>query len=221
MTEILERYLPFFSKLTIAEKNKLVSAAHISMCQKGKALRNKREDCLGFVIVKSGRLRVYMNSDEGREITLYRLLEGDMCLFSASCAMSNIQFDVMLETEMESEVIIISPCVYKEFMDTCLPVAKYTSELLSSRLSEVMWLLDKVLNQRIDSRLASLLLEESDLIESEDIPLTQEQLANHLGTAREVVTRILRGFQSEGIVELKRGIVRIIKRDALNSMSVH
>ena len=221
MIDILENYLPFFSKLTTDEKNKLVSASHISLCEKGKALRNKREDCLGFVIVKKGRLRVYMSSDEGREITLYRLLEGDMCLFSASCAMSNIQFDVMLESEVESEVVIISPCVYKELMDTSLPVAKYTGELLSSKLSEVMWLMDQVLNQRVDVRLASLLIEESDLRESEIIPLTQEQLANHLGTAREVVTRILKGFQADGIVSVKRGTVEITDRNALYGISAH
>ena len=220
MINILESYLPFFSKLTSEEKAKLVSAAHISLCEKGKHLRGKRDDCLGFVIVKQGRIRVYMTSDEGREITLYRLLEGDMCLFSASCAMSNIQFDVMLEAEMETEVIIISPCVYKELMDTSLPVAKYTGELLSSRLSELMWLMDKVLNQRLDSRLAALLLEESDLRESEVISITQEQLANHLGTAREVVTRMLKNFQAEGMVHLKRGTVEIINTKALQNISL-
>ncbi len=220
MTDILERYLPFFKSLTDKEKNKLVSASHVSLCAKGQTLRNKKEDCLGFVIVKSGRLRVYMTSAEGREITLYRLLEGDMCLFSASCAMSNIQFDVMLEVEEDSEVIIISPCVYKELMDSSLPVARYTGELLSSRLSEVMWLMDRVLNKRLDSRLASLLIEESDLRESMVIPLTQEQLANHLGTAREVVTRMLKNFQSEGMVLLKRGTVEITDRKTLYNISL-
>lgn len=221
MIDILENYLPFFSKLTTDEKNKLVSASHISLCEKGKALRNKREDCLGFVILKKGRLRVYMSSDEGREITLYRLLEGDMCLFSASCAMSNIQFDVMLESEVDSEVVIISPCVYKELMDTSLPVAKYTGELLSSKLSEVMWLMDQVLNKRVDSRLAAWLVEESTLRESKVIAITQEELANHLGTAREVVTRMLKRFQQEGIVEVNRGIVKITDGDALGSMAAH
>ena len=220
MINILESYLPFFSRLSSEEKNKLISASHISLCEKGKALRGKRDDCLGFVIVKQGRIRVYMTSDEGREITLYRLLDGDMCLFSASCAMSNIQFDVMLEAEVETEVIIISPCVYKELMDTSLPVAKYTGELLSSRLSELMWLMDNVLNKRLDSRLASLLLEEGDLRESKIIPLTQEQLANHLGTAREVVTRMLKNFQSDGLVQLKRGAVEITDTNALQQLSL-
>ena len=220
MLNVLENCLPFFKDLTNEEKNKLSAASHSVICPPGQNLRSRKDDCLGFVIVKKGRIRVYMTSNEGREITLYRLIDGDMCLFSASCAMSNIQFDVMLKSEEESEVVIISPGVYKELMDSSLPVAKYTTELLSSRLSDIMWLMDQVLNKRLDSRLAALLVEESNLRESNIISLTQEQLANHLGTAREVVTRMLKNFQSEGLVQLKRGTVELINIKALQHLSL-
>ncbi len=220
MINVLEDYLPFFKGLSKEQKDKLVNGSYTAIRTKGKNLRPHKEDCLGFVIVKSGRLRVYITSDQGREITLYRLLQRDMCLFSASCTMSNIQFDVMLEAEEDTEAVIISPCVYKELMDTSLAVAKYTNELLSQRLSEVIWLMDRVLNERLDSRLASLLLEESSLNDSDTVFLTQEQLANHLGTAREVVTRILKKFHSDGLVNLKRGSVELINRDGLNEIFV-
>ena len=220
MINLFKEYLPFFKNLSEEHQTKLVSGAYTAYCAKGESFRARKDECLGFVIVKSGRIRVYITSDEGREITLYRLLQRDMCLFAASCAMSNIQFDVMLEAEEDTEVVIISPCVYKELMDTSLPVAKYTNELLSQRLSDVMWLMDRVLNERLDSRLASLLLEESSFSDSDTLLLTQEQLANHLGTAREVVTRILNNFRTEGFVKLKRGTVELLDKDKLSEISV-
>ena len=220
MINVLENCLPFFKELTYEQKDKLVRGSYTAICHSGEKLRSRKDDCLGFVVVKRGRIRVYMTSNEGREITLYRLLDGDMCLFSASCAMSNIQFDVMLESEEDSEVVIISPGVYKELMDTSLPVSKYTTELLSSRLSDIMWLMDQVLNKRLDSRLAALLVEESNLRETTLLSITQEQLANHLGTAREVVTRMLKKFQSKGLIQLKRGTVELINIKALQHLSL-
>ena len=218
MINLFEEYLPFFKNLSEEHQTKLVSGAYTAYCAKGESFRARKDECLGFVIVKSGRIRVYITSDEGREITLYRLLQRDMCLFTASCAMSNIQFDVMLEAEEDTEVVIVSPMVYKELMDCSLPVARYTNELLSQRLSEVIWLMDRVLNERLDSRLASLLLEESSFSDSDTLLLTQEQLANHLGTAREVVTRILKKFQSGGLVNLKRGSIELLNRAGLNEI---
>jgi len=220
VTDVLKNYLPFFKDLNAEQKDKLVNSSYTAFCTKGKSLRSRKDDCLGFVTVKSGRIRVYITSEEGKEITLYRLLERDMCLFSASCAMSNIQFDVMLEAEEDTEVVIISPCVYKELMDTSLPVAKYTNELLSARLSDVMWLMDRVLNQRLDSRLAAFLLEESNLRESDVITITQQQLANHLGTAREVITRMLKHLQKEGCIDIKRGTVLLKAKDKLDKIAI-
>ncbi len=215
----LENYLPFWKALSQEEKDRLSAGSASRRYAKGTVLQAGAEDCIGLVLVKKGRLRIFITSDEGKEITLYRLLERDLCLFSASCMMNNIQFDISVQAEEETEFILISPGVYKSLMDSSLPVARYTNELMSSRFSDVMWLMDQVLNKRLDSRLAALLIEESQLSDSKVITLTHEQLGSHLGTAREVVTRMLKYFQNEGVVKLKRGSIELTDTAALETIA--
>ena len=173
------------------------------------------------MLVTEGQLRVYTISEEGREITLYRLLEGDMCLFSAACMLNSIQFDVFVRAERPSAVVHIPPEVYKSLMQASLAVANYTNELMASRFSDVMWLLDQILNKKIDERLAALLLEEAGLADNSALHLTHDQLARHLGTAREVVTRMLKYFQSEGLVSLERGVILLRAPARLQEIAAH
>ncbi len=219
MIKLLQKYLPFFNSLSELQQNTLASSAYRAECKEGKNLRSKNEECLGLVIVTIGRLRVYITSDEGKEITLYRLPQGDISLLAASCAMPNIHFDILLEAEVDSEVIIISPSVFRQITDASLPASNYINLLLSARLSRVMCLMDQVLNQRLDSRLAALLLEEAALRQSDVISITQEQLANHLGTAREVVTRTLKTFRSKGWIKAERQSIKILSAKDLQSIS--
>ena len=90
-------YIPFWNQLTENQKGRLEAGVVRRKAAAGTLLQGSGSQCLGFVILRSGRLRVYILSDEGREITLYRLFERDMCLFTASCVMKNIQFDVLVE----------------------------------------------------------------------------------------------------------------------------
>ena len=170
-------------------------------------------------MVRTGQLRAYILSDEGREITLYRLFEGDMCLLSAPCMIRSIQFDVTVETEKDTEVWIIPPNVYQEVMEQSAPLACYTLELMATRFSEVMWLMEQVMWKSLDKRLAAFLLEESTIEDSDTLKLTHETIANHLGSPREVITRMLRYFQSEGIVRLSRGAVTITDDAALEALT--
>src|SRR5699024_7622068 len=101
--------------------------------------------------------------EAGREITLYRLFERDICLFSASCMVRSLQFDISIEAERDSELLVISPEVYRRVMEQSAPLANYTNELMASRFSEVMWLVEQVLWKSFDRRLAAFLLEESAL----------------------------------------------------------
>ena len=142
-----------------------------------------------------------------------------MCLFSSSCMMSSIQFDVTIQAEKESRFWVIPPDIYKALMEESAPVANYTNELISSRFSDVMWLMEQIMWKSFDQRLAGFLLEESDLEQSDVLRLTHEKIANHLGTAREVVTRMLRYFQSEGMVNLSRGAVELTDRERLAQLS--
>ena len=161
----------------------------------------------------------YILSDEGREITLYRLFDRDICLFSASCMMRSIQFEMMIEAEKDTELWIVPAEIYQSIMQESAPVSNFTNEIMASRFSEVMWLMEQIMWKSFDKRLAEFLLEECSLEETNTLKITHETIANHLGTAREVVTRMLRYFQSEGMVKLARGTVEICEERRLQELS--
>ena len=157
-------------------------------------------------------------SEEGREITIYRLFDRDMCLFSASCIMHSIQFEVVIEAEKDTDLWIIPSEIYKKIMDESVALANYTNEVMASRFSDVMWLMEQVMWKSIDKRLAMFLLEESSIEETSELKITHEIIANHIGTHREVITRMLRYFQSEGLVKLSRGTVTIVDNTKLQKL---
>jgi CRP/FNR family transcriptional regulator len=162
---------------------------------------------------------VYTLSSEGREVTLYRLFEMDICLFSASCVMPNVQFEVVIEAEKDTKMWVIPSCLFKDLMTESAPVANYANDLISSRFSEVMWLMEQIMWRSFDKRLAAFLIEECTLEGSDVLKITHEKIASHMGTAREVVTRMLRYFQGEGMVKLTRGAVEITDRKRLQNLS--
>ena len=182
-------------------------------------IHNGSNDCTGLLLVKSGQLRAYILSDEGREITIYRLFDRDMCLFSASCMMRSIQFDITIETEKDTDLWIIPVDVYQSIMAESAPVANYTNELTATRFSDVMWLIEQIMWKSLDKRVAAFLLEEASIEGTDKLKITHEYIANHLGSHREVITRMLRYFQNEGIVKLSRGVVEITDTEKLEELS--
>ena len=213
----LDAYLPIWKQLTKEDQQALEAAAVFRSVPKGTIIHNGSADCIGVLVIRSGQLRSYIVSDEGKEVTLYRLLERDICLFSAACMMSSIRFEVTIETEKDSDVWLIPTETYNEVMQHSAPLANYTCQVLASRFSEVMWLMDQILFKRFDSRLATFLLEESTIEDCDTLDITHEKIANHMGTAREVVTRMLKYFQEEGMVTLTRGGVTIVDRAKLDA----
>lgn len=214
-----ENFFPFWSKLSQDEQKTLCQSAKEREYKKGSIVSGDKTQCTGLLTVVSGQLRAYVITDEGKEITLYRLFERDICLFSASCMLNSIQFDIMIEALEDTKVYVIPADVYKRLMERFAPVANYTNELMASRFSDVMWIMDQILSKKLDGRLAALLIEEEDLAGGDTLSATHEQLANHLGSAREVITRMLRYFQSEGIVKLTRGKIQITDRNRLEEMA--
>ncbi|MGN1166021.1 MAG: Crp/Fnr family transcriptional regulator [Lachnospiraceae bacterium] len=210
-----ENYFPIWNQLTADQKTRIQKGLITRKVEKGTIIHNGNMDCTGLLLVKSGQLRAYILSDEGREITIYRLFDRDMCLFSASCMMRSIQFEITIETEKDTELWIIPTEIYKSIMEESAPVANYTNELMATRFSDVMWLIEQIMWKSLDKRVASFLLEESSIEESDKLKLTHEAIANHLGTHREVITRMLRYFQSEGMVKLSRGTVMILDKEKL------
>ena len=215
----LAQYFPVWDRLTLEQQETLLGAASRQSVKKGTVLHNGSADCTGLLLVCSGQLRAYILSEEGREITLYRLFEMDICLFSASCMMHSIQFDITIEAERDTDFWLIPTEVYKRMMETSAPLANYTNEIMASRFSEVMWLMEQIMWKSFDQRLAAFLLEEAGLEGSNQLKLTHEIIGNHLGSAREVVTRMLRYFQNEGMVKLSRGTVEILDPEKLRHLA--
>ena len=215
----LKHCLPVWEELTFEQQQRLSDTVARRQIPRGTAIHRGSLDCTGLLVVEAGQLRAYILSEEGREITIYRLLEGDVCLFSASCMMRDIQFDVSIEAEKDTWVWVIPPDVYQELMEVSAPVANYTNALMSGRFSEVMWLMEQIMWKSFDKRLADFLLKESALEGDAALTITHEKIANHLGSAREVVTRMLRYFQGEGLVKLSRGCVELTDPKGLEQLS--
>lgn len=212
-------YFPVWDKLNTVQQNKILGSLIAKTVRRGTVIHNGSMDCTGLLLVRTGQLRAYILSDEGREITLYRLFDRDMCLFSASCILRSIQFDVTIEAEKDTDLWVIPSEVYQGIMAESAPLANYTNELMAGRFSDVMWLMEQIMWKSLDRRVAAFLLEEASIEGTRTLKITHEIIANHLGSHREVITRMLRYFQNEGMVRLSRGAVEITDSDRLAELS--
>ena len=211
-------YFPIFDKLTPQEQELLLQSAVKRRVPAGTMLHNGSELCMGLLVICSGQLRAYINSEEGREVTVYRLFEMDTCLLTASCVMNSIQFDITITAEKETEFWIIPPYIYKRLVENSAVMANYVNDIMATHFTDVMWLMEQIMWKSFDKRLAAFLLEESELENTRTLKITHEIIAGHMGTAREVVTRMLRYFQTEGMVKLTRGTIEILDPKRLESL---
>ncbi len=205
---------PIWAKLSEAQRGRILASLVYRQVKKGTVLHSGA-DCTGLLLVKSGQLRAYILSEEGREVTVYRLFDRDICLFSASCMLRSAQFDITIEAERDTGVWVIPAEVYRGVMEESAPAANYTNEVMAARFSEVMWLVEQVLWRSMDKRVAAFLLDEAAIEGTARLSITHEAIARHLGTHREVVTRMLRYFQGEGMVSLSRGTVELLDEKRL------
>ncbi len=204
--------LPVLVSLPPQQRENLERAAVARSARRGQLVHGGGTGCTGLLAVSSGRLRAFVLSREGREVTLYRLLPGEVCLFSASCALHSVEFELTVSAERDSEFWLIPPDVFSRAMESSAAFAGYINGVMAERFSSVMWLMEQVIWQSMDRRLAGFLLEESAIEGGTELAITHEAIANHLGTHREVVTRMLNYLRGEGLVELGRG--RVSLRDA-------
>ena len=212
-------YLPFWKDLTQEQQTHLAGVIEYRHVKKGVYIHDSSAECLGLVAVHTGQLRAYILSADGREITIGRLFPYDVSLLSASCVMPDMQFNIMIEAEKDSSFWSIPACLFKNLVDESLAVSKYSRSLLSGNFSDLMWLMEQIMWKSFDKRLAAFLVEEAALEDSLILQVTHEKIANHLGTAREVVTRMLRYFQSEGMVKLTRGAIELTDRKKLEKLA--
>lgn len=206
--EILKKF-PFWEALSDFDKKSLINNSKIVTYKKGENLFSAERECLGVLRVLSGEIRAYIISDEGREITLYRLREEDVCILSASCILKNITFDVFISTEADSEILIINATAFDKVQKKYLQAENFALQTAVSKFSDVMWALEQMIFYKFDKRLSLFLIDESNKKGSDTLNYTHEQIAKYIGSAREVVSRTLKSFEKQGFVTLSNGEIKI------------
>ncbi len=209
--------LPFWDKLSDSEERILIDGSMRKSFEKGMMLSYSDERCKGVMILLFGQIRAYIISDEGREITLYRLHKGDVCVLSASCLMDSIAFDVLIEAIEKTEVILIPSQVLHKVMEKNPYVELYLQKQANKRFSDVMWTMQQILFMGADKRVAIFLWDEMIKTNQTTLFYTHDEIARYIGSAREVVTRVLKYFAKESIVKLSRCKIEIISKEKLKS----
>ena len=217
MENILNK-LPFWTSLTEQEKEILRKSAVIRRYERGSFIHSSDRDCLGMLFIISGEIRTYILSDEGREITLFRLYPNDLCVLSASCVISQISFDTQMTARQDTEVLIIPPNITALLKEQNISVRCFLYDQATERFSEVMWAMQQILFKGLDQRLAAFLVEECERTNSNTVRMTHEQIARNISSAREAVARMLKQFTQDGLVELKRGEIIIKDTDGLKRL---
>ena len=215
----LKEHMPCIGHIGPADLRAVTEAGSVSECAAGEMLLSKGKECNGVVLAVRGQLRAYFESEDGKEITLYRLLPGDICILSASCVLKNITFEVTLEAEKPSAVCIIPAALWARLVERYGEVRTFSMELVNERFSEVMWVMEQMVSKNMGERVAAFLLEQSVLENTQSLTLTHEAIAKNLGTAREVVSRILKYLQGDGLLRVSRGRITLTDVKRLRQMS--
>ena len=218
LLELFKMTFPFWDKMSESDRETFMRSSYSVRFKKGTNIHNGNE-CTGVILIKSGSLRLYLLSEDGKDITLYRLFPGEMCILSASCVLSSITFDVFVDSEEDSECVVVGGCAYED-LSRRMPEAKiFALESAAASFSEIMWVMQQILFMSMDKRLAIFLLDEASKSGSDTIKLTHEQIAKYMGSAREVVSRMLKYFASEGLVSSSRSEgIRLINKPKLRAL---
>ena len=210
---------PFWEEISQEDREYLCQNSIALTYKKGTMIHNGN-DCVGIIFVRKGCLRVYVMSSEGKDVTLYRLYDGDICILSASCVLQPITFDVMVDAEENSECYVISGGAFAEVSRHNPNIRIFTLETALGRFSDVMWVMQQILFMSMDKRLAIFLTDEAARVGSDTISLTHEQIAKYMGSAREVVSRMLKYFSNEGLVEVSRKGVKLLDKERLRRLTL-
>ena len=216
--KVFEEAFPCFSSMPEEEKSILRNNTFDVVYKKGTNIHDGAE-CTGVILIESGSLRVYMLSDDGKEITLYRLFAGEVCVLSASCVLNSLTFDVFIDAEEDSECVIVGGCAFAELSERNAEAKIYALEMALTRFSDVMWVMQQILFMSFDKRLAIFLLDEISKHGGDTVKLTHEQIAKYIGSAREVVSRMVKYFATEGIVESSRGGIKLLNKKRLREIA--
>lgn len=213
-TEILEK-MAFWEHLTEDEKRKTIEGAKFVTYPAGSRVYSPSRECLGTAIIEKGVLRAYLLSDEGKDVTIYRIRKGDVCVLAASCALSAVTFDVEIDAETDSEILLIPASVFSVLTEKNIYVENFAYKIATERFSSVVEVLQQMLFMSLMQRIAAFLIDESAELHDEKIHMTHEEIARAIGSAREAVSRTLKQMTKEGYISLFRGGIQIENKNAL------
>lgn len=212
-----EKLYPFWEHLTESEKEYIENSCYKKKYEKGMLVHREEENCMGLVSVLNGQLRTYIVSDEGREVTLYRVHSGEVCVLSTSCLMDSIAFDVLIEAIELTEIVVLPSICLNNIMKNNPYVELYLYKTATEKFSDVMWTMQQILFQRIDQRVAGFLWDEFTHTGNMTLSITHDMIAKNIGSAREVVTKTLKYLAEHEAIELNRGKIVILNIENLKT----
>lgn len=203
---------PVFAKMEPELFQAAFRRSRFNHARAGTSLFLENQPCHEFPFVLSGKIRVFKASPNGREITLYSVSSGDVCAVTAGCILGQHPYSAEAVVEADCELVTISADAFETLLSVNI-FREFIFSLFSSRLQDLMMLIDAVAFQRLDRRLAALLLKQGD-----QITTTHQRLADELGTVREMISRVLKNFSEAGWIILKREGIEIRDKAGLNNM---
>lgn len=212
---LLERY-PLLGELAPARFSEMFDHAAVLRLPAGTVIFDENQPCQGFPLLLSGSVRVIKSSSNGRELQLYRVGEGESCILTSSCLLGHSNYRARGIVEHDVEMIILPPASFRTLMADCSPFRDYIFSLFAERLTDLMELVSAVAFQKLDQRLAALLISRPSPLHA-----THQMIADELGSAREMVSRLLKGFADQGWVKLGREQIEVIDGSALNRLAAN
>ncbi|RKI37988.1 Crp/Fnr family transcriptional regulator [bacterium D16-51] len=211
----------FWEKISKDDKRSILDGSVDAEYKKGQLIHRSDMKCQGAIIVLSGVLRVYIVSEEGREVTLFRIYANDSCVLSASCLLDTIAFDILIEPSEDVHVVMVPTAVLFPIMSKNPYVELYMYKKATERFSDVMWTIQQILFMGTDKRIAVFLWDEMHRQGQAQLKITHDEIAKNIGSAREVVTKVLKYFAEERIIILKRGKIEIANKKALQRLAMN
>jgi len=208
----LKTLFPFLLELPEKTYRTIINSGRYETAHIGETLMEEGRVCLGIALVMSGSIRIYKISETGREVTLYRIRPGETCVLAASCMLGGMTFPIIAEAEQETELFMIPKQTFETEFARSSVMQRFIFRQNAEKLVDIISVLDDIAFERIDKRLIRYLLANGDTLKT-----THEKIAMELGTAREVVSRLLKDFENQGLVGLRRGSVKIKKRRQLEN----
>ncbi len=213
-----ERF-PFWGELRDEDKNYIYQNTYKKAYAKNTTVYDGIE-AGGLIILNSGCMRVYIVSEEDKELTLMRIHKDELCILSAAFINESITLDIFVDAEEDCECYYISGDAFEKINNKYEKAKIYALENTVECFSNITWIMEQILFMSMDKRLAIFLLDEITRTETDTVMLTHSLIAKYMGSAREVVSRMLKYFENEGIVELSRRGVKVIDKKRLRELTI-